>query len=273
MEWQSASAPSRPARRFPVKSVRLPASVPPMANDLLLLWLAALPLMGSPGPATMSLAGLGTAFGFRQSLGYLVGIIIGTTVVLLMIATGVTAVVLTQPILLTALTILAGAYILYLAWKIATAPVGGLEPRAKNRNHLVVPDFSLRSALHLKSRAGRAKSEALRDSHFARSALAPRPAQAPSFVPGFSLAIANPKAFAAIGAVYAGHTLVADDPTVDALYKLVALTLVIVIVNTAWLAFGALFSRVLTNPVAGRAVNIIFAIMLVVSVGLALVAA
>ncbi|SDG39531.1 HAD family hydrolase [Roseospirillum parvum] len=49
----------------------------------------------------------------------------------------------------------------------------GLEPRAKNRNHLVVPDFSLRSALHLKSRADRAKSEALRDSHFARSALEP----------------------------------------------------------------------------------------------------
>ena len=78
----------------------------------------------------MSLAGFGTAFGFRPSLSYLVGIITGTTVVLLMITTGVTALVLAQPILLTALTILAGIYILYLAWKIATAPVGPLAPRS-----------------------------------------------------------------------------------------------------------------------------------------------
>ncbi|SBW12951.1 Amino acid efflux protein [uncultured Alphaproteobacteria bacterium] len=199
-----------------------------MADELLLLWLAAFPLMGSPGPATMSLAGLGTAFGFRRSLGYLVGIVAGTTVVLLMIATGVTALVLAQPILLTALTLLAGVYILYLAWKIATAPVGPLAPRS---------------------------------------------AQAPAFVPGFGLAIANPKAFAAIGAVYAGHTVVADDLAADAVYKLAALALVIVVVNTAWLAFGAIFSRMLTNPAIGRAVNVMFAVMLVASVGFALLAA
>lgn len=182
-----------------------------MANELLLLWLAAFPLMGSPGPATMSLAGLGTAFGFRPSLSYLLGIIIGTSVVLLMIATGVTA--------------LAGIYILYLAWKIASAPVGPVAPRSEH---------------------------------------------APAFLPGFSLAIANPKAFAAIGAVYAGHTLVADDLAVNSICKLAALALVIVVVNTAWLAFGAFFSRMLTNPAIGRAANVLFAIMLVVSVGFAL---
>ncbi|WP_128290932.1 LysE family translocator [Afifella aestuarii] len=196
-----------------------------MANEILLLWLAALPLMGSPGPATMSLAGLGMAFGFRSSLGYLVGIITGTAGVLLMIATGVTTLILAQPVLLTALTILAGIYILYLAWKIATAPAGPLAPRAQ---------------------------------------------EAPAFVPGFSLAIANPKAFAAIGAVYAGHTVVADDLTADAVYKLAALALVIVIVNTAWLAFGAVFSRILTDPAIGRAVNVVCAVMLVASVGFAL---
>jgi threonine/homoserine/homoserine lactone efflux protein len=173
----------------------------------------------------MSLAGLGTAFGFRPSLSYLLGIIAGTTVVLLMIATGVTALVLAQPILLTALTILGGIYILYLAWKIASAPVGPLVPRSEH---------------------------------------------APAFVPGFSLAIANPKAFAAIGAVYAGHTLVADNVTADAVYKLAALVLVIVIVNTVWLAFGATFSMMLTNPAVGRAANVLFAIMLVTSVGFAL---
>ena len=37
-------------------------------RDLIFLLLAALPLMGSPGPATLSLASLGAAFGFRGSL-------------------------------------------------------------------------------------------------------------------------------------------------------------------------------------------------------------
>ena len=68
-----------------------------MANALILLWLAAFPLMGSPGPATLSLAGIGTAFGFRRGVPYLLGIVAGTTVVLMMIATGVTALILADP--------------------------------------------------------------------------------------------------------------------------------------------------------------------------------
>ncbi|WP_306120862.1 MULTISPECIES: hypothetical protein [unclassified Roseitalea] len=43
--------------------------------------------------------------------------------------------------------------------------------------------------------------------------------------------------------------------------------------NTAWLAFGAGFSRLLRHPRIGRAANIAFALMLLASVGLALVAA
>ena len=204
--------------------MQYPAQVLCTVNDLLLLWLAALPLMGSPGPATLSLAGLGTAFGFHAGLHYLSGIIVGTTAVLLMIATGVTTLVLARPALLVFLTTFAAVYILYLAVRIATAPVG-----------------------RIATQAGRA----------------------PTFSVGFSLAVANPKAYAAIGAVYAGHTLVADDLMADAICKLGALTLVIVSVATTWLAFGATFSKVLTNPVAGRAANIVFAVMLVASVGLA----
>ena len=45
-----------------------------MTSDLALLWLAAFPLMGSPGPATLSLAAMGAAYGGRRSLSYLAGI-------------------------------------------------------------------------------------------------------------------------------------------------------------------------------------------------------
>ena len=149
-----------------------------MVSNLMLLWLAAFPLMGSPGPATISLAGIGTAFGFRQGIAYLLGIIMGTFAVLVMIATGITALLLARPILVTALTIAAAMYILYLAWKIASAPVGIAKVTTE---------------------------------------------RVPSFSTGLILALANPKAFAAIGAVYSGHTVFAGNLIGDSIAKIAAL--------------------------------------------------
>ena len=57
----------------------------------------------------------------------------------------------------------------------------------------------------------------------------------------------------------------------DLVAKVTALIFVIVVVNTAWLAFGSAFSRFLSEPKIGRAANIAFAIMLVASVALALI--
>ena len=101
-----------------------------MTNALLLLWAAAIPLMMSPGPANLSLASIGVAFGFRRGLPFLAGIVTGTTGVLLLIAFGITAALLAQPGLTQALTIVAAIYILYLAWKIASAPVQKSETSA-----------------------------------------------------------------------------------------------------------------------------------------------
>src|SRR2546430_13037766 len=47
------------------------------------LLLISLAIMGSPGPATISLMAAGSAYGVRRSLWYLIGIIVGTTIVLL----------------------------------------------------------------------------------------------------------------------------------------------------------------------------------------------
>ncbi|CAM0555502.1 LysE family translocator [Vreelandella titanicae] len=193
-----------------------------MMDNILLLLMAAFPLMGSPGPATLSLAGIGSAYGFRRGLRYMSGIVLGTVVVLLMIAAGITAVVLTKPLLLVTLSSLAGIYILYLAFRIATAPV-------------------------------------VKDAKCFGSA--------PAFLPGFTLAVINPKAFAAIGAVYSSHTIVIDNLAADTGWKLLLLSLVILIFSIIWLTFGAAFAKFLRDPVIGRATNIIFATMLVLSVG------
>ena len=197
-----------------------------MTGDLILLVLAALPLMGSPGPATLSLAAMGAAFGAGKSTNYLFGIILGTAGVLQLIAAGVTGLILAEPALTTVIGLLAAAYILYLAYRIATAPVIG---------------------------SGMAASKP------------------PSFMGGFLLAIANPKAYVAIGAVYSGNILLPDNLLLDTIVKIATLSLVIVLVNSIWLFFGSLLARVLRNPIIGRIVNILFAVMLVASVALSLI--
>ncbi|MDF1736486.1 MAG: LysE family translocator [Minwuia sp.] len=197
-----------------------------MHENLLLLYLAAIPLMGSPGPATLTVAATAAAFGSRPALPYLCGIILGTAGVLLLVATGVTGAIMAMPALGSVIAIVAACYILYLAWRIATAPPLGQDARAGKR---------------------------------------------PSLTAGFLLAIANPKAFAAIGAVFSGHQLVTGDVLTDSLVKIVALTPLIAIINCAWLAFGSLIASALRDPRLSRMANICFAILLVISVAFALV--
>ncbi len=195
-----------------------------MAENILVLLLAALPLMGSPGPATLSAAATGSVYGIARGIPYLSGICLGTATVLAIIATGVTGVLFTVPGLMPVLTVAAACYILYLAYRIATAPV--LSENTSGR-------------------------------------------PAPAFAGGYLLAIANPKAYAAIGAVYSSVIVVADAPIQDAAVKLIVLSSVIVSVNSTWMVLGAGLARLLRHPTAGRSANIVFAVLLVGSVALA----
>lgn len=84
--------------------------------------IAALALAGSPGPATLSLAATGAAFGARRGLGYMAGIDTGMVGVMAITASGVVGLLLALPGATPVVTALAGAYFLYLAYRIATAP-------------------------------------------------------------------------------------------------------------------------------------------------------
>ena len=86
------------------------------------LVVTALAIMGTPGPATISLTAAGSAYGVRRSLSYLAGIIAGTTAVLLAVATGITAALLALPAVRPVLLAAGAAYIVWLAYHIATAP-------------------------------------------------------------------------------------------------------------------------------------------------------
>ena len=91
-------------------------------EDLLGFVLAGFALAGSPGPATLSLAATGAAFGARRGLGYMTGIIIGMVIVIGVTSTGITGVLLAVPGATPIVAGIAAAYIVYLAYRIASAP-------------------------------------------------------------------------------------------------------------------------------------------------------
>ena len=85
------------------------------------LLLISLAIMGSPGPATISLVAAGAAYGVRRSLPYLSGIIVGTTIVLVAVATGITGALLAVPAIGSVLIGISAVYILWLAYHVAMA--------------------------------------------------------------------------------------------------------------------------------------------------------
>lgn len=142
-------------------------------DGLLGFILAGLALTGSPGPATLSLAAAGAAFGARRGLGYMVGIVAGVVVVMAIVASGIAGLMLALPRAAPVMATIAAAYIVWLAWRIATAPPLG-------------------------ERAG---------------------ARPPSILAGFFLALANPKAYAAMAALFSGFVLIGERPGLDAILK------------------------------------------------------
>lgn len=87
---------------------------------------------------------------------------------------------------------------------------------------------------------------------------------APTFLGGVLLAIANPKAYLAIAAVFAGTTVVAGDHGLDAIVKTALLSGMIVVIHACWLLAGASLSRVLRDPVSSRVINVTLAAALVI---------
>ena len=84
--------------------------------------LAAVALAGSPGPATLSLTATGAAFGAGRGAAYLAGIVVGMVAVMAAVAGGLVGLLMAVPGATPVVTVLAAAYFLYLAWRIAMAP-------------------------------------------------------------------------------------------------------------------------------------------------------
>lgn len=95
-----------------------------MLTAIILLCGATIVVLGSPGPAPLALAATGASFGARRGMPFLVGILAGLVIVALLSATGVAVLLAQGGWLVTALFAISLAYFTYVAFKIATAPMG-----------------------------------------------------------------------------------------------------------------------------------------------------
>lgn len=183
--------------------------------------LAALALTGSPGPNTLSLAAVGAAFGRLRGLRYMVGLNLGMAVVILIVGSGISSLLLAVPGAEPIITVFAGIYFIYLAYRIATAP-------------------PLKAAIETGSE--------------------------PKWYEGAFLSLVNPKAYAAMAALFSSFILVVGDQLVDGLFKAAVLMSIIIVVNICWLFAGSALTQFLRHERLSRAINVTFAVLLIVSV-------
>lgn len=76
-------------------------------------------LLITPGPGVLTLAGVGSAFGYKHGFRYMIGLFIGQNMVSIAVVTGLAAILLAAPITRNILLILSISYMLFLAYKIA----------------------------------------------------------------------------------------------------------------------------------------------------------
>ena len=75
----------------------------------------------TPGPNNLMLLASGANFGFLRTIPHMVGIVVGLTVLTLLAGVGLMALFEALPALRTTLEVLCAGYLLWLAWKVATA--------------------------------------------------------------------------------------------------------------------------------------------------------
>ncbi|MBV9249958.1 MAG: LysE family translocator [Acetobacteraceae bacterium] len=93
-----------------------------MNAPLLSLVMFAVAMYITPGPNNVMLASSGANHGVRATVPHMLGIACGFSVMLMLVSAGLGTLLLIWPPLLSAMRIIGAAWMLLLAWKIATAP-------------------------------------------------------------------------------------------------------------------------------------------------------
>jgi threonine/homoserine/homoserine lactone efflux protein len=88
----------------------------------------------------------------------------------------------------------------------------------------------------------------------------------PRFALGFAQSLVNPKAYVAMAAMFSGFTLLPGQIVLDSAAKIAVSTVLLFPINILWLHAGAALTRYIRDPRASRAINVTFAVLLIVSV-------
>lgn len=80
-------------------------------------------LLGSPGPAPLALAATGATFGVKKGIPFLAGILVGLSVAIVGATAGLATLFSQFPSVRVICQVVGGVYILYIAFKIASAPI------------------------------------------------------------------------------------------------------------------------------------------------------
>jgi threonine/homoserine/homoserine lactone efflux protein len=202
------------------------------AAALSLAWLVsagafAVSMAGTPGPNNALLTSSGSLWGFRRTMPHMLGISIGFPVMQVCVAVGLGTLLRENPSVLTVMRWLGAAYLLYLAWKIATAQpesarLGGEQRRTSRR-----PMSFLQAAL---------------------------------------FQWVNPKAWLVTLSALATVASVGGHPSTARALALAAVFLAVTLPITAfWTMIGVGVSRVFTTRRALRGFNVTMALLLVAS--------
>ncbi len=96
----------------------------------------------TPGPNNLMLLASGANFGFRRTVPHMLGISIGFTLMVALVGVGLAGIFIAVPALRRVLTVVSVMYLLYLAWKIATAaPMGAPSDTARPMTFLGAAAF------------------------------------------------------------------------------------------------------------------------------------
>lgn len=96
--------------------------IKPVHEALITLITTTALLLGSPGPAPLALAATSAAFGTKEGIPFLLGILSGLAVAIFCASIGLATLFVTFPTMKLICQIVGTGYILFVAYKIATAP-------------------------------------------------------------------------------------------------------------------------------------------------------
>ena len=189
----------------------------------------AVSMAGTPGPNNAMLTSSGSLWGFRRTLPHMLGVSIGFPIMQVCVAAGLGSLLRENPSVLTVMRWLGAAYLLYLAWKIATA-----HPEDESADH---PGEPRRNSRHPMS--------------FLQAAL---------------FQWVNPKAWLVTLSALATVASVGGHPSTPRALILAAVFLAVTLPITAfWTMVGVGVSRLFTSPRALRGFNVTMALLLVAS--------